>query len=370
MSYSQPEVRELPSGYKFEHPQSETTIRLDFQGRWLSFRCGVHFYRRCMNGDVVCGKGEIPLHCSEKIQLADKIVTTLSQWNQNWKGPNRVKLLLQTASGLDFNYYNHQAALYRAVYPEGVPILPPDRYGDLVVQPVIGCPNRACTFCAFYKDKPYKMLPSDQFAQHLLGIKALLGERCLAKDGLAKDGLFIGSANAMALSQRRLMAYLQQIDACFDPFKRGIAAFADPDFSALRNASQWQELANAGVNRLVIGLESGWGALRGRLGKSADLTRVCRAVEDYKQAGISVGITLLAGACEAGQQQENVQRSGAFIKALGLERKDIVYLSPLESVNVDRKLRAQELRLMKQHLAVCSDAQIVPYQMQRFRYYC
>ncbi|MET4695072.1 radical SAM protein [Endozoicomonas lisbonensis] len=365
MSYSQPEVRELSSGYKFEHPQSEITIRLDRQGRWLSYRCGASFYRRCMGGDVVCGKGEIPLHRSDKVLLVGKIATTLDQWSQSWKGCKRVKSVLQTASGLDFNYYNHQAALYRAVYPEGVPILPPDRYGDLVVQPVTGCPNRACTFCAFYKDKPYKMLPSDRFAQHLLGVQTLLGGQCLIK-----DGLFIGSANAMALSQRRLMAYLQQIHSCFDPFKRGIAAFADPDFSAPRNTAQWQELANAGVTRLVIGLETGWGALRGRLGKSADLTRVCRAVHDYKRAGISVGITVLAGASEPGYQQENVQRTAAFIKALGLERKDIVYLSPLESANVDRSLRVQELRLMKKHLSICSDAQIVPYQMQRFRYYC
>ena len=370
MSYSQPEVRELLSGYKFEHSQSETAIRLDRQGRWLSYRCGGSFYRRCMDGDVVFGKGEMALRRSDKVLLVGKIATTLSQWSQNWKGCKRVKSVLQVASGLDFNYYSRQAALYRTVYPEGVPILPPDRYGDLVVQPVIGCPNRACTFCAFYKDKPYKMLPPDQFAQHLLGVQTLLGGQCLTKEGLTKDGLFIGSANAMALSQRRLMAYLQQIHSCFDPFKRGIAAFADPDFSAPRNTAQWQELANAGITRLVVGLETGWSALRGRLGKSADLTRVCHAVHDYKRAGISVGITVLAGACEAGQQQENVQRTAAFIKALGLERKDIVYLSPLESTNVDRSLRVQELRLMKKHLSACSDAQVIPYQMQRFRYYC
>ncbi|AMO55777.1 hypothetical protein GZ77_08335 [Endozoicomonas montiporae] len=365
MHAPQPDVRKLSSGYKFEHQPSETSVRLDHQGRWVSYRCDSGFYRRCMNGDIVCDKGETLLSPAEKTGLINKVAETLNSWSQSWEGCARIKSLLVTAGKLDFDYFQGLAILYKDTYPEGVPILPPDRYGDLVVQPVVGCPNRACTFCAFYKDKPYKMLLADQFSRHLQGVRMLFGEGLLAR-----DGLFVGSANAMALSQRRLLNYLEQIHGELGEFKRGIAAFADPDFSAPRSTEQWQELANLGFDRLVVGLETGWGTLRGKLGKSADLSKVQQAVYDYKRAGIGVGITVLAGASEPASQQGNVQRTARFVKTLELERQDIVYLSPLESASVDKKQRAREFHQLKEKLSACTVAKVIPYQMQRFRYYC
>ena len=91
MHSPQPDVRELSSGYKFEHPHTDTTIRLDFQGRWLSYRCGTYLYRRCMNGDVVCGKGEEVLSPTEKIQLISQIAVTLDRWARYWKWAEKVK---------------------------------------------------------------------------------------------------------------------------------------------------------------------------------------------------------------------------------------------------------------------------------------
>ena len=277
---------------------------------------------------------------------------------------SRLRRFVVAALELGEAHYEQLAQLYKKVYPEDVPILPPDRYGDLVVQPVTGCPNRACTFCAFYRDKPYQLMAPDLFEQHLSGIELLLGGR------VSKDGLFIGSANPMALSQRRLVGYLEQINRRFGTFKRGIAAFSDPDFSARRTAEQWQALSDLGVVRLVIGLETGWGALRERLGKSADLTKVHQAVNDYKRAGISVGLTVLTGACRQNEQEENVQRTGTFIRELALDKKDIIYLSPLDASDIDRESGLYEMSVMKEHFSHLSQAKIVPYQMQRFHYYC
>ena len=36
-----------------------------------------------------------------------------------------------------------------------IPILPPDQYLALVVQATEGCSWNKCTFCAFYKDRPF-----------------------------------------------------------------------------------------------------------------------------------------------------------------------------------------------------------------------
>lgn len=78
----------------------------------------------------------------------------------------------------------------------------------------------------------------------------LQGARCV----------FLGSANALALSQRRLLLCLDQIRKRFGVFKRGVGAFADPDFSAGRTDQHCCELRKKELRQIVIGLETGWGA--------------------------------------------------------------------------------------------------------------
>ncbi|MGI9273756.1 MAG: hypothetical protein ACR2PT_02720 [Endozoicomonas sp.] len=356
-------VRLLSSGSKIEDPSSGVSIRLDDQGRWCTFRRQGGFFRRCLDGLVVKGAGEdvVPEH--DKAFLIAEIQRQVRDWGNLVTDP-RLSSLLAQAEKYDDEYYKRLARLYADVYPEAVPILPPDRYGDLVIQPARGCPNRACTFCAFYQDKPFRVLSEQELDNHLSGILELFGL------GLAgKDGVFLGSANAMALSQRRLMHSIGQIKSRFGRFNRGIAAFADPDYSAKRTESDWQDLFTGGLRQLVIGLETGWGDLRQKLGKAGDLTAVRQAVTDYKEAGISVGLTVLTGACPAGDVVENVERTTGFIARLGLEPSDLVYLSPLSGKSSCEALREKERRLLKKHLTEYSDAKTVSYQMQRFRYY-
>ncbi|MGI9281633.1 MAG: hypothetical protein ACR2PX_18655 [Endozoicomonas sp.] len=254
--------------------------------------------------------------------------------------------------------------MYKSVYPEDVPILPPDRYRDIVVQPLIGCPNRACTFCAFYQDKPFRVLSDQQWQEHLSGVEQLMGE--LPGD---RDGVFIGSANAMALSQRRLTACLESIEQKLGPLKRGMAAFSDPDYSVQRSSEEWQLLAGKGLAQLVVGLETGWGELRGQLGKAADLSKVTQAVKDYQSAGISVGLTVLSGVGETGDGQHKLE-TRKYIEQLSLSGKDKIYISPLETDGHCSDFALAEAEELQEGLSACTDARLIPYQMQRFHYYC
>lgn len=260
--------------------------------------------------------------------------------------------------------YKKLTQRYGQAYPEPVTILPPDRYGDIVVQPAVGCPNRKCSFCAFYQDKPYRVLDAPSLSRHLDAISELYGSEIASR-----SGVFLGSANAMALSQRRLAEGLEMIGERFGALERGVATFADPDYSARRQPVQWLELRKLGLCHLVIGLETGWGELRARLGKSGDLEKVLASVLASREAGMTVGLTLLVGACPSIEQRENVDRTIALIEGMGLGRKDIVYLSPLSQGGVVSPDASHEQLLYSDRLRQVTPARIVPYQMQRFHYY-
>lgn len=358
-------IRVLSGGVKLESESSGVSFRLDNNGRWCSFRDTSNFYRRCWNGEVVSGADAMTVNSLEKATLHRKIQGKLSELAQLSGWDSGVQSLLQKGSLLSDCDFDELETVYQSSYPEDVPILPPDRYGDVVIQPAAGCPNRRCTFCAFYQDKPFKVLSEQAFDEHLQQVVHLFG---LVKDQVS--GVFIGSANAMALSQRRLMSCIEQIERHLGQPKRGFSAFSDPDFSAPRTDSEWQALSDKGLRHLVVGLETGWAELRSRLGKSGDLSKVRHAVASHQKAGIATGLTVLSGACELSENEENRNKTAEFIQSLALERSDLVYVSPLESGDVDRKEAVKEQKTMQTLLKSVTSARVVPYQMHRFRYFC
>ena len=350
-------MRLLPHGCKIEDDERQVSVRLDGLGRWCTFRQGREFYRRSLDGRIVIGAGAMVLANNEYRRLHQKVIDQLHLFDNENE-------IIDRAKKLTVDNYLAAVELYNEAYTEPVTILPPDRYQDIVLQPARGCPNRQCTFCAFYKDKPYRVLSDRQLDQHLQAVEQLLGP-----DFGGREGIFLGSANALALSQRRLMPVLTRIKQLAPNLKRGIACFADPDFSARRTALDWQALASFDLRHVVIGLETGWAELRASLGKSGDLAKTEALVAQLHQADINVGITLLTGACIPEQQAQNIQETATFLEKLNLTSSDMIYLSPISKDGAVSAEALVEQKLLKLELKKRVSAKIVPYQMQRFNYY-
>lgn len=351
------EIRQLKDGCKLEDKQCHTSARLNGDGLWCSFREGESFYRRCMDGSVVLGAEAIPVSCEK----ANAVHRQFHQWI------NSVSLtdpVIAKSQSLSIDEYKKQKLLYQQAYPEEVCILPPDRYGDIVIQPAIGCPNRQCTFCAFYKEKPYQVLNEQAFIAHLQAVQQIYGRKLAAA-----PGVFLGSANAMALSQRRLVFCLDQIEEHLGTFKREVATFADPDFSARRSSRDWEELRSKGLRHLVIGLESGWGELRALLGKSGDLSKTTAMIQEAQQAELSIGLTLLTGAAAEDQREKNLEFTLQTIEGFNLSPAETIYLSPLSSDGYIEEEAILEQKVFADSLRYITKARIVPYQMQRFQYF-
>ena len=223
-------------------------------------------------------------------------------------------------------------AQYRAAYPESAPILPPHRYRDLVLLPATGCPNHGCAFCAFYRDRPFRVLDDEAFERHLQAVRLLFG----AAAG-ERDGIFLGSASALSLPDSLLARRLSRIDQVFGRPRRGIAAFYDADRGAERDPAAWAALAERGLVEATLGLETGWPALRRKAGKGADLDRFQRVVAALKGGGLDVALTILVGLGGAEAQEEHRARTTAFLARLPLTPRDRVYLSPLEDPGATRE---------------------------------
>lgn len=350
-------MKSLPYGCKIEDDCRQIAARLDGLGYWCTFRQGAEFYRRSLDGRIVVGaKAEI-LAGEEYRALHQRVI----DWLHSIEYENEI---IDQAKKQTVDDYQAMAELYNEAYPEPVTILPPDRYQDIVLQSARGCPNRQCTFCAFYKDKPYQVLSDEMFELHCQAVEKLLGP------GFGgRDGVFLGSANAMALSQRRWLPVLERIRQQIPNLKRGIACFADPDFSARRTSADWQELAEFGLRHVVIGLETGLPQLRVSLGKSGDLTKTRELMAQLQQAGIGVGITLLTGVGGPSEKELHIRDTVAFVEQLSLNHLDLIYLSPVSKAGIVKNEAITEQKELMLMLKKRVSAKVVPYQMQRFNYY-
>ncbi len=312
-------------------------LRVDAEGRWVTYGERGVVFRRTLDGGVVLPRPSGPRHledaereavharvgrrASELLDLLDTNAVDVAALGDAARARSRL------AAAACWTGARREAtrAAFDAAYPESAPILPPHRYRDLVLLPATGCPNHRCTFCAFYRDRPFRVLSDEAFEAHLQAVRVLFGR---ALDD--RDGIFLGSASALSLPDRLLKARLSRIDQVFGRPRRAVAAFYDADRGVLRPPDAWAALAERGLVEATVGLETGWDVLREQAGKSGDLDRLGHVLTAMKAGGLDVALTVLLGLGGAAAEAEHRAQTIRFLRSLPLTEGDRIYLSPLD----------------------------------------
>ena len=360
------------------HLGDEVALHADAEGRWITFRRGdAGPFRRTLGGEVVrrAPGGDLrgvpdpdAVHgavCAAATELRAQ-AASLPGAERALRGGDLDDLDRRLAEVAAWTPERHTAepARFAEAYPESVPILPPDRYRDVVVLPALGCPSNACTFCAFYRGAGFQVLDRAAFRAHLARVGALLGR------GLGRrDGVFLGSASALSLSQRRVLDVLAEVAGWLgSPPRRGVGAFLDPDHAPARGAAEYAELAAAGLAQATLGLETGLPALRAELGKHPELAGMEAACRGLGAAGVRRAITILVGAGGAPRRRAHREATAAAVARLDLGPGDLVYLSPLQGALAPDAMEA-EVEALRRAVAAATPAKPTPYRVDLYRYY-
>ncbi|MDF1562737.1 MAG: hypothetical protein P1V51_06820 [Deltaproteobacteria bacterium] len=386
-------LREVAGGIKLELAPARS-LRLDAEGRWITARIGPWMLRRRVDGGIVFARSDASLTGQTGGDIVARDAPPDSSWHRvvatlaaslrarlRHAAPEaieeppgvpaegrtrrlaRADALLARAEALGPPEFLALSREFDRVYAEPVPILPPDRYRDLVVLPATGCPHADCTFCAWYQDATFRAFDGPTLETHLDRLEAFFGE------GLrARDGLFLGSASAFSVSDERLLLLLERVEARFGAFPRGAAGFLDPHHAPGRDEAAWRSLRQAGVALVVVGLETAHAPLRERLGKPGDLSELGRNVQALRQAGIAAGITVLTGASRPEEEEAHRRETVAYLASLGLTRRDRVYLSPWDRAP-DPAAALREAEAIGRALGQVSPVTRSTYALNRYRFY-
>ncbi len=211
-----------------------------------------------------------------------------------------------------------------------VPILPPDQYMAVVLQATEGCSYNKCTFCTFYRDRPFRIKRPPEFAQHVAAVKEFLGR------GLyMRRTVFLADANAVIIPQRVLLPILEETLRAL-PVARagegwsldGIYAFISAPDALHKSADDFRAMHERHLRRVYVGLETGHDPLRRFLLKPGTAADVLDAVRTIKAGGVSVGLIFMVGVGGHTYREFHFRDTVALIQSMPLDAHDIVYASP------------------------------------------
>lgn len=233
------------------------------------------------------------------------------------------------------------AARFATIY-RPVSILPPDRYLSLVLQATEGCSWNKCTFCDFYRDRPFRIKRAAEFGRHVEDVVAFFG-KALA----LRTSIFLADANALIIPQGILLDLLDIVNSTLpvvparlsaeerrrwlagrEAAFNGIYSFVDAFTTRRKDAQDYAALAERNVRRVYIGLESGDDHVLTFLHKGSSAQDACAAVAAIKQGGIDIGVIVMLGAGGRTFAAQHVRGSVDALNAMGLGERDIVYFSP------------------------------------------
>ena len=237
--------------------------------------------------------------------------------------------------------YAIDIAQFQQVY-RPISILPPDQYQALVLQATEGCSFNTCTFCALYRDRPFRIKQPLEFALHIEQVRDFLGPGIFMR-----RSIFLADANALIVPQERLLPLFDEVAQTFAIMpeqtpadKRsawlrthpegvtGIYSFVDGLSADRKSVDDFHALRLRGLRRVYIGLESGNEALLAWLHKPSTAAAMLDAVKQMKAARLQIGVIVLTGIGGQRFHEGHCIDTAKILDAMPLDSADIIYFSP------------------------------------------
>src|SRR3989339_1441136 len=164
---------------------------------------------------------------------------------------------------------------------------PPSEADSLLVQATVGCPHNLCTFCMVYKDGvKFKVRPVSEIKADLIDAAATYGARVRT--------LFFPAGNTIVMPAADLAEICRYSYTLF-PLLARITVYGSSQYIRRKGPEQLQTLAQAGLGRIHVGVESGDDVILTRIKKGATAQAHIRAGQMARAAGLEINAYVMVG---------------------------------------------------------------------------
>ena len=190
---------------------------------------------------------------------------------------------------------------------------PPSEANSLLVQATIGCPWNKCTFCMVYKNGPkFKIRPVKEIKEDLLWAKNYYGS-------LIKS-VFFPSGNTIIMKTEDFVEILKYTRQLFSNLDR-ITIYGSAQYIVKKGINDMKKLAEAGLSRIHVGLESGDDVILKYIKKGSTSDIQIKAGKLVKKAGIEINEYIILGIGGKKRTKEHIDET---IKVLNKINPDFI----------------------------------------------
>jgi radical SAM superfamily enzyme YgiQ (UPF0313 family) len=188
---------------------------------------------------------------------------------------------------------------------EGNIFRPPSEANSYILQATIGCSWNACTYCAMYRDKSFRVRELDETLEDVRLARSAGGDRV--------DKVFVADGDALAMELDHWEPILAACREAF-PRLRRVSAYATAMNLLEKTPEELEKLRRLGLALLYIGPESGDDATLKKIAKGAGFAEHVEAARKAHAAGMKLSAIFLLG---AGGRERTVEHAEGSARLAG-----------------------------------------------------
>lgn len=220
---------------------------------------------------------------------------------------------------------------------EGIVYRPPSEARSLIVQVTIGCAHNACTFCTMYKDKKFRIRKKEEVLEDFQSAFDTYGDNI--------QRIFLADGDALIVKTADLLDILHFIKKTFPSTER-ITSYGTPGDILRKSEEELKALAEAGLQMVYMGAESGDAVTLKDINKGVTREEVIEAGRKLKRCGIKSSITLISGLGGRARKAEHAIESAKLISDIQPDYVGFLTLMLDESTEIYQKIASGGMELL------------------------
>ena len=233
---------------------------------------------------------------------------------------------------------------------------PPGEWKSYLLQCTIGCSNNQCTFCGMYKEKKFRIRPTQEILEDIDMARAYYGP------GLQR--VFLMDGDAIIIKTEDLLRILRKLYDTFPALEK-VTLYAGPRSTLSKTPEELKALHDAGLSRAYLGVESGSDAVLKFIHKGVNAQQMLQAGQHLVEAGIDLWVTIILGITgEGGDWREHILSTAQIINQMKPRHLSAMTFAPAKGTPLGDDVLAgrfkvygpdhilEECRLLIEHLDV------------------
>jgi len=194
---------------------------------------------------------------------------------------------------------------------------PPAEADSLIFQITYGCSWNKCAFCEMYTTKHFSVRKEEEVLNEIREASSIFPDT---------RRIFLADGNPMVLSPDKLIRVLHAIQQSFPKAKR-ISTYALPGDLRSKTVEELEELKNAGLKTLYVGIESGDDEVLKMNNKSETFDSTVEGLQKAKEAGMKLSLMILNGLGGLNYSRQHAENTARLVNIIQPELLSSLVLS-------------------------------------------